>query len=298
MMDWRWLRPWAKAATNLKAGTFEMQWSSLFDSLGQTVTPGHAILLAVIIVGLVLWLLGRKLARPAGAISGLIAGGAAALAASQAIGDGGLLLVWMVVGCIIGAVLAWLLFRIWMGLAAAVVLGLVLPAAVVLFQGPPPQGETAAADEQVAEVHQPVDLPPADHSQPPDVQADELADDPAAAIADKLRRQYDKAVTWGRDWWTRQPPARQKAVGYTAAGGAIIGLLGGLAWPNLAATLLSALAGAFMVLAAGKQFIELYASDAADWVPQRLAVQLTILGLITALGVMVQWTIFRGEADK
>ena len=117
----------------------------------QTIMDGPspealAIVWGVIgVVGLVLWLLGRKIARPACSVGGLVTAAAAALGLLHALGAESWVLPVVAVAAVIGGLLAWFLFRLWMGLSCALILAAVAPAALLVWQGTPTAEEAAAA---------------------------------------------------------------------------------------------------------------------------------------------------------
>ncbi len=88
----------------------------------------HGLSAALAVIGVALWLLGRSLARPLGAVTGLVASaGAALLFARERFGPLAIIL-----GAAVGCAVAWLLFRHWMG-ALTATLGAALVAGGFVF---------------------------------------------------------------------------------------------------------------------------------------------------------------------
>ncbi|NBC10839.1 MAG: hypothetical protein GVY24_03775, partial [Planctomycetes bacterium] len=102
--------------------------AAALDSAQQALNGAEAALpLAVlglfvlmVIIGLVLWLLGGALAKAACVVSGLVLGGVGGWLIGAALADQGAYVLPLVIGgSIIGALLAGLLFRIWVAIVGA-----------------------------------------------------------------------------------------------------------------------------------------------------------------------------------
>ena len=91
----------------------------MISSTGTSIEPPFYLwpvtLLIALMVGVALWLLGRRLARPACAVCGLVLGGLGALAVAQELDDGGLAMAWITLGAVAGFLLAFMTFKVWMG---------------------------------------------------------------------------------------------------------------------------------------------------------------------------------------
>jgi hypothetical protein len=85
--------------------------------------------------GIFLWLFGRRLVRPTVTMLGLLAGGLAAGLIARPYTDGAALAGWALGGGIAGGLVVWVTFRIWIGLALAIVLGAAAPWAVLAWEG-------------------------------------------------------------------------------------------------------------------------------------------------------------------
>lgn len=97
--------------------------------------------LVAIVLGIMLWLLGKRLARPACAGVWVILGMLVTGAICKLMGDGGLLPVWLIAGGVIAGAIGWMLYRICLAMALALVLGLVVPAMVHFAQVGMPSSE-------------------------------------------------------------------------------------------------------------------------------------------------------------
>jgi F0F1-type ATP synthase assembly protein I len=259
-----------------------MDSSALQPYLDRVPMAGQLAMLILVAVGLTLWILGRRLARPICAISGLAIGGFLALVLSQALGDRAKLLIWVIIGCLAGATVGWLLFRVFMSISLSVLLALLLPAAVVFWNQQ--LSEAPAKDGESTEWVAP---------RTRDLTQSDAINRVQAQLADRYEQAREDVI----QWWSDQPARRRQAMAVAASVGALGGLVLGVAAPYVAASLASALIGSLLVLGASARFLS--GLDAVpDWMPTHPAVHLIALGLITLLGVLVQWTIFRATADK
>jgi hypothetical protein len=258
---------------------FTMLATDLQTLLDQMPAAGQAVLVALLVLGLLIWSFGRKLIKPLCVLLGLFAGAAAGLAAAHAL-DSSLLIVWSAVGSVIGGVLAWLLFRLWMGGALAIVLALALPAAVVVIMGASaPAGQTDVK-EQFLEFRRDVE-----EDRSPGVQA---------RLAAIYEQQRDEAAAW---WKSLGSAGRKRAAG-CVLGGALVGFLLGLIRPKFAAALMASLLGSVMIVLAGERLLAVDAPDFYASLPVGPRVTLAAVGLITILGLGPQWTFSKRKADK
>lgn len=98
-------------------------------------------------------------------------------------------------------------------------------------------------------------------------------------------------------WEKLTPSFRQVAAGLAGAG-AVTGLVVGLLWPGLAAALQSSLMGSvIIVLAGGRLLLGVAPAYLTRWESSPRGILLAV-GLITALGVLLQCTIIRRQADR
>ena len=105
--------------------------------------------------------------------------------------------------------------------------------------------------------------------------------------------------------WFEDPPEgraqRQRAIrliAICALAGGVAGLIIGLLFPNLAASFQSALVGALLMVYSGLQLLTVHAPDMAAKVAMTTRLHLILLGLITIVGVAIQWTLFQRKADR
>ena len=263
---------------------------------------GQGLLGVGIVVGLVLWLIGRRIARPVCAVCGLLCGGLAAAFVARQWTNPAVQLGTVVGGGVVGCLGAVLLFRIWMGLTCAAVLALVVPLACLIWSGETiPAGADNANDlsinrdtDHVARDEDAQDNPPEGSALGPGLTG--LAD-VAEALQRRLSDLYQKVENDLRARWQAIGSDGRRTV-YVGAGiGVLVGLLGGLIFPKIAASFQSALVGASLVLASASELIRIHVDSSPTWWPSRPDVMLMLTGLITLLGVLLQWTFFRRKAD-
>lgn len=296
--------------------------STLLDDAPLNLQIGLGIGVAV---GLVLWLLGGKLARPGCALVGLVVGsGAAALLTINQLDPTYALLI--IVGCgIAGCILAYLLFRVWMAISCSLIMGL---AAVMiclsLNGGKPPTMTVHIQDEakstkpevfkNVAKEGIPDDTldieeeketqkpapkeeasseEDADDALGPDIVRD-TAEDLLAGVREELGDEWSSY----RKWWSDQSASAQRIMGAAAIIATIAGLLIGLIFPYFAASVQSALCGSALMTICGVYLIQWNTASPPIWLPHTPNHFALTISLITVLGLIVQWTLFRRKTDK
>jgi hypothetical protein len=357
--------------------------------LGQAdLWVAHGVGLAALAVGVVLWLMGRPLARPACAGLWVILGIMVAGAICRLTGDSNLLPLWLAAGGLIGGAIGWVLYRICLAIALGLLLLLAAPAGVYLVQhglGGATQAiqqvaaessstsdKTAtdgrdAASQITEQVHQKTeqataamkktiddaqekaksaldsalrqtrqavsqgaqqllakmgestqpagddktkstksDAPATKHKS---VKADEATQDESIAshalqapdvnswlhtIRSLAQGPWDKLS----NWWATLADGERHTMLLASVIGAICGLILGLIFPKLGAQAGSSLLGT-LCMAAGAAIILGYDHpQTLDQLSNQSPLCLTALGLITLLGVVIQWTLQRRRTDN
>lgn len=275
----------------------------LLQAVSQASSDLPALWTVLYIVGLLLgaivWTLGRSLVKPACAISGLVLGGLGGLAVGRALANEGAMVLPLVIGAGIGgALLAALLFRAWVAISGAILLALAVPALMLVWQGTLAPQPAATATQEAAATQPANQLQPMEFLPESQEQAREQLQEAVSAAGDKVSDWYSELVDRVKLWWQELPSTTRNLV-YVAAGvGAVIGLILGLIMPYTAASVESALAGSLLMLLAGRALLDAHWPTGAGWLPQTPRGLLACLGLITVLGVFVQWTLFRRRADR
>lgn len=248
-----------------------LQLASAFD---QSNVLWQTLLLSGIGAGSVGWLLGCRMARGLYAVCGLIVGGVGAWVVSQRVGGHGATVLWVTAGSITGFLIGLVLFKVWIGISGALVLAILGPGAVVTWQDTTP----------------PIDLRQIIQRTARDVDGQAQTAEPVWRIVDQQKQSLQA-------WWVDLPPPTRRTLATTACGGAVLGLIAGLSYPRKTATFVSALTGSLLVLLGLKELLVIHRFPVAQGLPQDPRAMLLLLGLITLLGCLVQWTVLRPKAD-
>lgn len=306
-----------------------MDQQQLQDMLEKMGSVGVILPAVAMVAGLLLLVLGSKLARPMCAFSGLVLGGVGGLILGEALADAGGVALALVIGtAIAGALLSALLFRVWMAMSGALIFGLAAAGAVLLWQAPPEsvtnltgQTETSDDDSDSADDGLKIDLP-----------IDEITDQFRKSVADAIEgsgeddesSQLSAQITidketaqkaWSvildalrgvasyyrqtlSDWWSEAGTGARGTMFIVGLVTAAIGMLLGLLAPYRAASVQSAVAGAVLILFSSFSLLAQLMPEHLTWLPATPRGVLVCLGLITAAGLALQWTIFARKTDK
>jgi len=304
-----------------------MGQEQLLEMLEKLGSIGVILPAATLLAGLILWLVGRKLARPACVFSGLVLGGVGGLILGEALSDQGGMVLPMVIGAsIAGALLAALLFRIWMAISGAVVFAFVAAATVLLWQGST-DGEAAesglsnvvSAEAAGAETTDKITLTipneviteairdlatSAIEGVSDDAASTELTLDTKTAkqlgssLAEALRGLAEYYRGELASWWSDAGTGVKGGAAGVGLIAAVIGLLLGLIWPYAAASVQSAMAGSVLMLFSSFSLLAQMMPENLNWLPATPRGVLICLGLITTVGLVLQWTFFARKSDK
>lgn len=249
----------------------------------------------VTVMGLVLCLLGRRLARSACTLASVAGGGATAYALARGSTGQELLFVWIIAGGIVGLVVGWFLFRVWMGLALGLVLGLAASTVTLALQDNLPPLVPESARNLWRDVTAPItqDQSPDQDKDTVDVkQLPQLLGEP---LRERLRPVLDDELEALDTWWTATSAGARSVLVVAVGAGVLIGLIVGLIGPHLTATVLSSLLGAVLIVGSvgGMDLPRIEA-----FLPHGPTAQIGAASLITVAGVLLQWTIFRRKTDK
>ncbi|XAL99376.1 hypothetical protein OT109_17570 [Phycisphaeraceae bacterium D3-23] len=292
------------------------QW---FDHASRSfpgVTTGA--LIGAMVLGLVLWLLGGKLMKAAMVIAGLLLGLYGGLLLSGFASSAGFVGVLTVGMAIAGALAAALLFRVWMAVSTAMLFAIVVPAAVLVWEGTP---STEIMGRSPADVTQDLQR----RLNTGEGTIDEITRDRVQSMIDEgsiqslsnadgiLREQGIEAGKATGEaikgmvfdnieavcaWWQENTTDAQRNVALGMGVGALGGLLLGGLFPKYTAAIQAALVGAVLLFIPGRELIVDHAPEAVGWLPSSPRGGLLALGLITLLGILVQWTLYFRPVDK
>jgi len=264
-------------------------------------------------IGIALWLAGGKLLKAAvmlgGLMLGMIAGGiSVAFVDSPAVAIG-----FMIGLGLLGVLGAWLMFRAWVAFAAAILFAILAPAAVIAWEGVSAQQLSDDTDHATAQVQQRYN---AFSSQLDDqtklkvesliergdqealVQADQLLAERGEEAWDTAKSAVFRNLEDIQAWWNQSATAVHRNIGLAMLIGAGIGLLFGLIAPTYAASVQSAVVGAVLIVIPGRELVASYLPAATEFVPTTARGTLITLGLITVVGIALQWTLYLRPDDK
>ena len=265
----------------------DIDLSSLVDFAPQAIT---ALLAVAAAVGLVLCMVGRKLIRTVCAVAGLAGGGAVAYAMVPADSGQQMLFIGIITGAVVGLVVFWLLFRVWMGLMLAVILGLGAPmAGLVMHDNLPPVIPQSAGQF----VHDLTEAAEQASERDPEKSGSDVPS--VSELAGRVRQMGEEEIEAIRSWWEQTSSGDRYTTMLSAGVGALVGLVVGLIAPQFTAALASSLLGAIMLVSAvcGMDIPRL-----ESVMPQTLPGLAAAVGLITIIGWALQWIVFRRKADK
>lgn len=246
-----------------------------------------------LVIGLLLVLFGRKLVRTAHAVTGLIVGALLGFVLSNGFDDNGVWIAWSIGGAAIGLVLSLVLFRLWVGVSLAIVLGVMMPVLVLLWSHTSPPATVEVGSDDAVQSLRDATRDVANPLTREDVQLPELTDEMKERLAALPEAQW-QAVT---EWWADLADSDRQAALLALGAGLVLGLIFGLIKPHLGAALQAALVGSVLLTLSGQHVLTLMVGDDTN-LPRGPRMFVVVVGLITILGVLVQWTILRGKADR
>ncbi len=260
--------------------------------------PVVLVILGVLVfIGVLLLILGRTLAKPACSITGLMLGAFVGFTIGQVIDAGGTMTSVIVMGAAAaGSLLATMLFRLWVTLTGMALMALVVPAVALIWQGSPAPAMPALDPDQPATFQEDSIETPAE----PVPESEESSEIQAVAggIVQVLRSIISKQTNAISEWLTSLTRKEKMFLVTGAIVGAVMGLVFGLFRPQLASSIQAAVVGSFFVYVPGRELLDHFLPSIASWLPNTPRWMLIIMGLITVLGILIQWMMAGDEADK
>lgn len=271
------------------------------------------------VVGLVLWAFGGRLATKGVMLSGFVLGGVGAGVLALTLSEGSKVM-WVLAigigGAIAGVLLAWMLFRFWMAGITAVLFAAVVPLTAMIWTGNGPElsglknaqdaAETAIgfgeSDPEAARMML-QEHPELAAENPELVEAAKQAavdGEPIVdrqAFLDQLTAIWKEQVEEIKLWWSEMNAGQRSFLMIGAGVGAAVGFVLGLVLPLLAASLQSAMVGAVLLFTSGRGLLLSYLPGSASVLPDTWRGVLLSIGLITLLGLLIQWTLRKKKAD-
>lgn len=258
--------------------------SAISDSAQMMATSA---MIVVLLLGLATWLFGGKLLRTTITLCGIALGTAVATVVGARYLEGYVLLAAIAGGMIAGGLLAGLFFRAWMGVSTLIVLALVVPLAHLAwtYDSRAFDRMTDASSGAVAET---VD------------QVDDIveSDNAPQQLAKVIRRVVGRTYRYVDSRWERLSPGIRQTITTVAMGAGLLGLIAGLLLPRIAGAFQTSLVGGVLILGATKQLLLAHVESAGRWAVLEPKPHLVAVGLITAIGLVLQWTLSRSKTDK
>ena len=242
--------------------------ASALDALSALPIGAHITVAVALAIGLALWLLGRKLAKPAFALLGALLGAVAGLLLLPALGTPPIAdipspYIGLGAGAVAGLIVAGFVFRFTMALASSGVAGLaaLLISSIYVTANPPSPSETASvATPALASIAPPLTLfqlrlpaVPVSYSMaagqdetPAEQELEQFESEAPESLEDAAENVRDFLAVLGSEirsvWSAQSEEGRIIVLGSTVIGLAA-GFLLGLAAPNRAAIVITSMAG-------------------------------------------------------
>jgi len=206
---------------------------------------------------------------------------------------------WVVVACVLGGVLGFLLHRLKVALGAGVAMAILLPALAGLF-APVPDSQVparlwAAADR----VHEAAVTTTRAIQE---ARAAKQRPDPAAVprmesvLGEALAGKGGVSEAWWA-WWSQMHWAVRVLMAVMIVGGFAAGVVMGLRWFDTAAMAVTAVGGASMMTAGAVRLVYAFGPEGlAQALPHTLLRWMIVVGALAVIGLGVQFALFREEA--
>lgn len=265
----------------------------------------EALAVAGLLVGLALWIAGRRVLRPFFALAAASLLGAAGFFLPAGLGASFNPHLTLAVGALAGAVAGLLLYRFAMALTLAIALGALSPTVFAVATGvhaARPAAQRALAPEELA-------LPgvPMQGGQPPAAEAAEASGSPEATAAaqpdqgalaaQRVRAFLREASLELEARWVALPLNVRLLLLGVAATGALVGFLTGMAFPKPVALAATAMAGPLLWVPCGLSLVSLQGIDLSAITPETAQSWLLVWLVLSAVGAAAQWTAFSRKAD-
>lgn len=263
-------------------------------------SAAHWLVGGVLLVGLVLWLFGRRLLKPAFALLGLVSGGLLGFLLLPAVAPATIVGVpspylGLGLGAVLGLIQGLAFFRFAMAIAAAAMLALAAGIGSAAFMKFEPLRHAAEVARQPVSTISP--LTPAGLSAAPD--------DARGPVVERLQPVAQKVTgfleeLWGtlRDEWAKLTTRQQAVIVLSTLVGAGAGLVAGLIFPKRSSAALTALLGAAVWLPAAAWLLIALDTPLKGSMDQPAIVWLGVWGALAAIGLALQMTVLRPGQSK
>jgi len=274
----------------------ELIATALQTAAHELPTGGLAAVWIALVVGLIVWFRGRKMAKIAFAAFGAVCLGFVGLVGADAMGAGGAAWIGGIVGFLIGAVVGSVLLRFTIAIAVALVLAVVAPmiAATAISKFGTPPGLTEKAHKALGDTALFLDGVPIVDSLPDGVDKAVDAFGPSSETdkpTDTVERAKAFLARLGeelRPVWEQVPEQDRVLLRLSSLLGAGIGFLSGMIFPRKATTLVTAGVGAGVWVPAGIVLWTAYPQLPKVEIPTSSGIWAGVWAGATIVGVILQ----------
>lgn len=270
--------------------------SRVLEALQALPVGTHLAIGGGLVAGLMLWVFGRKVMKPAFAVVGMVVGGLIGLlltpaAGIPAIGPAEPPYVGLAIGAALGLGVAAVLFRFLMAAAAGIVLAVagVLAAGVWIDSRPAEGGgpaPSAAIVEHLAQPSEPEQERPAENPDPAPGEA--TLEQAAQTLVERTRAFVQAASARAREAWAATSGRDRAILIGGGVVGAIAGVLAGLALPKRAAAIVSAPLGASIWLPSAAWLAHAIATPGIEHLPRTPLRWLVVWLVVSGVGIALQ----------
>lgn len=268
---------------------------------------------AIVGIGIALWLAGGKLLKAACMLGGLMLGMIVGGLSIAFVDSPGIAIGFMIGLGLLGVIGAWLMFRTWVAFSTAVMFAAIAPAAVMVWQGTPPEQLHADTQQAAAQVQERYDalstqLNDSTKQQVESLikqgdaqalsQADQLLTDQGVQAIQAVKTAVFRNLEDIQTWWHDNATTEQRNIGLAMLIGAGVGLLFGFIAPTYATAIQSAFVGAVLIVIPGRELVVGYAPAATTFISTSARGTLITISLITMVGAILQWTLYLRPVDK
>jgi hypothetical protein len=295
-----------------------LQTAQLFamNDLSQTITDvpwiGLIPVLLLVMVGLLLWVAGRKVLPVCLAAIGLMIGAGVGWVIGDSITTG--VAPWAVaaLGAVVFALIGALAYRLAVMAALAAVFGLVAPLSVLTVNDLRMQQSGSISESMRTRVEEFKSVLQ-QHEETLDQAAEEKSDveqdlEKQLGLSEKgqsnladVRSVVERLIDGGKELWKKAPEKLQPVLAATAILGAFVGIIIGLLMPKLAAAVVTSMGGSALWLSGGHVLLTRLGGGDAAWLPSTCTHWLVVWLITSCVGFGLQW-FFRGKraapADK
>lgn len=254
----------------------------------------HLLAIAGVVVGLVMWLFGKRLLKPAFVVLGMFLGAVigfviASAAMPETIVGVPSIFVGLGVGAVLGLVQGLTTYRFAMAISAAVMLCLASTLGAAAWLRFEPLAKAAQVAGSSA-----IELKPALTPQSLGSAAEIKA--AVKPVGEQVQAFVSQAADQLRHAWGGLQASEQTTIVLSGLGGAIVGVIFGLIFPTRASAGLTAMLGAAVLLPSAAWLLAAADAPGREHLPQSALVWLIVWLAVAAVGCILQLTVMNRRA--